>query len=196
MTELKQQYYSIKELTEISRHIEVTDLKLVSTDTYSDEEIYAAILETGKAELLACAAIQMCVVGFGNKIYGSFKYKDVTYDVLKLFDECNVKCNLTLTSKIEAHELTPRRLQRFFRFHVYQFLEKNKTIKPYLWRKYSTRIEKFRSTTFPGAESLILNDDEVNYLLETYRFLDQRNNTKISDRIHRVFEARGLKEIV
>jgi len=195
MTELGQQYYTLNELTEISKDFHITDLKLISTDTYSDSEIHESILETGKIELLACSAIQMCVVGFGNKSYGVFRHGGNDYNIVDLFKECNIKYSLNLNSKIIASELTPRRLQRFFRFQVYQFLENNKHVKPYLWRKYSTRNEKYRSITFPGAESLISKNDEIKYLIETYKALDHRNNTNITERICRVFEARGLKEI-
>lgn len=196
MAEPKHQYYSVNELIEISKELVISDLKLINTDTYSDDEIYAAILETGKPELLACAAIQMCVVGFGNKAYGSFNYGGITYDIIRLFNECNVKYDLPVLAKTESHELTPRRLQRFFRQHVKMFLENNRLIKPYLWRKYSKRVEKYRTTTFPGAESLLTDPLEINYLIETYSALDARNGTKICDRIYRVLEARGLKDII
>jgi len=195
MTEFDKQYYGITEQKEISKHFDITDLRLISVDTYSDNEIWKAILATGKAELLLCSAIQMCVVGFGNKVYGSFKFHNKDYDIQQLFKESGVKCDLNLSAKIGPSELTPRRLQRFFRFQVYRFLEMNSSVMPYLWRKYSERDIRFRSITFPGAESLITEKDEIDYLLSTYKFLDERSNTKISDRVCRVLEARGLKAV-
>jgi len=193
MTEFDKQYFGIIEQKEISKHFDITDLKLISTDTYSDNEIWKSIQATGRAELLLCAAIQMCIVGFGNKTYGSFKFHGEEYDIATLFKESDVKCDLSLASKIGPNELTPRRIQRFFRFQVYRFLEVNKSVLPYLWRKYSNRDVRFRSTTFPGAESLLTEKEEIDYLLSTYQFLDERNNTKIHERICRVLEARGLK---
>jgi len=195
MTELKTQYFDESDLTYISQHFKLQTLKLISTDTYSDEEIWLSIKNTGKSELLLCAAIQMAVVGFGNKTYGTFEYKGIKYDIKELFMETNVKMNLTLADKIDSNCLTPRRIQRLFRKQIYDFLEENKTIKPYLWRKYSIRDPKFRSTTFPNAESLITDVESIKYLIATYKEVDRKNNTGICDRIIRVFEARGFIDI-
>jgi len=195
MTEVKTQYFSDEDLKYISKQVIISDFKLISTDTYSDEELWETIKNTGKAELLLCTAIQMCVVGFGNKIYGNFEYKGVHYDIKELFQKLGIKYNLTLQDKINPNELTPRRIQRFFRMQVYEFLIKNNTIKPYLWRKYSIRDTRYRTTTFPGAESLITGDEEIKYLIATYNELDHKLGLNISNKVQRVFEARGLNSL-
>jgi len=192
MTELKTQYFGDEELKQISEQVRLTKLTLLSTDSYSDEELWESIKSTGNAELLLCSAIQMCVVGFGNKSYGYFEYEGVKYDVKDLFLKCGVKTDLSLKDKIDPRTLTPRRLQRFFRQQVHEFLLRNKEIKPYLWRKYSIKDDRYRTTTFPGAESLIKDEEALKYLYITYNELDNRLKTKISERILRVIEARGL----
>jgi len=192
MTELHTQYFDEIDLNFISSQVKLLSLKIISTDTYSDEEVWLSIQNTGKTELLLCSAIQMAVVGFGNKTYGSFEYKGIKYEVNELFKDTNVKMNLTLKDKVDANCLTPRRIQRLFRKQIFEFLINNENIKPYLWRKYSSRDIKYRTTTFPNAESLITDPDAIKYLYSTYKEVDKKNETNICERIKRVFEARGL----
>jgi len=51
---------------------------------------------------------------------------------------------------------------------------------------------------FPGAEHLVEKEDEILYLLNTYKELDARLNTHISERIFRVLSARGflIKDLI
>jgi len=185
------QYFNNSQLEEIGKSIKIGNLTLVSTDTYSDFEIWESIRNTGKVDLLLCSAIQMCVVGFGKKVYGYFEHKGIKYDVKDLFSELGVKMYSNLSDKLAPNELTPRRIQRFFRVQIRNYLEANPSIYPYLWRKYSTRDIKYRHTTYPGAESCLTQEDELEYLIQTYKELDQRNETRINERICRVIEARG-----
>jgi len=193
--ENKQQYFGEEELKQIGSLFKLQNLQLISTDTYSDHDVWESIQDTGKAELLLCAALQMCVVGFGNKTYGHFEYQGVKYDVKELFTGLGVKMHATLEDKLSPHDLTPRRIQRFFRRQVKVFLDENTNVKPFLWRKYSTRVSKYRHTTYPGAESYLVDEEEIEYLVQTYEEVDRRNGSKISERIRRVLEARGLSKI-
>jgi hypothetical protein len=63
-----------------------------------------------------------------------------------------------------------------------------------LWRKYSTRDKNFLHICFRGAEYLEdLKPDEAEYLLKTVNTMDSKLGTNISDRVIRVFEAKGMK---
>jgi len=194
--ELTKQYFDKRDLLEISKQIKLNSLMIQSNDTYSDLEVWESILATGKQDLLLCSAIQMCVAGFGNKTYGTFVYEDKLYDVKDLFNTLNVKTELGLQSKIRPDELTPKRIQRIFRQQVHEFIDKNDNLRPYLWRKYSTRDVKYRSSVFPNAEHLLEDEGAINYLIQTYQELDRRNNTYITDKIIRVFEARGFSKLI
>lgn len=186
------QYLENKTLEELIPISDFNDLRILSTDSYSDSEIWKTIKQKNGSKILLYCAIQTAVIGFGNKVYGQFEYNEEKIDVKSVYKEYGVRYDLTLQSKIEPGELTPRRLQRFYRTHIYKYLEKNVDVYPYLWKKYSNMDVKYRSITFPGAESFIENKDEALYLLETYKFLDIRLNTNISERIKRVLVARGV----
>jgi len=189
------QYLSKKELNIIIGEIQLKDFTLLSQDTYSDTDIGNAIKSTGMSDELACSAVQLAIIGFGNKNFGSFNYRDKKIDIKKLFEECGVNINYGLGSKLNPSDLTPRRIVRFFRYHIDDYLMSNKNIAPYLWRKYSTRDEHYRCTTFPGAESCIINKNECLYLIETYRTLDARLGLNITERVLRVLLARNVVEL-
>lgn len=109
----------------------------------------------------------------------------------KVYALYNVKSDLD--SKIQPSDLTPRRIQRFFRKQISDYIKDNEKVLPYLWKKYSTLDKRYRHITFPGAESLIITDkDEAVYLIQTYEELDRRMETEITERIKRVFMAKGI----
>lgn len=168
----------------------------VSKDSYSDTAIYESIKKTKGMEDLFFAALQTAIVGFGNKSFGEFKLGGVTHDVETVYKEYGVRSDLQQSAKLEPGDLTPRRLQRFYRYQIQQYLEKNTTIAPYLWKKYSSLDVNFRTITFPGAESMVETQEEANSLLETYRELDKRLGTTISERIKRVLLARGIIKLL
>jgi len=144
--------------------------------------------------LLYCA-IQTAVVGYGNKTYGEFQLDGEKVDVKNLYKEFGVKDELQQSAKLELGDLTPRRIQRFFRVQIQSFLEQSKDVSPYLWKKYSTHEERFRTITFPGAESLVESKEEALYLVQTYAELDLRMGTNIQERVKRVLFARKLLTI-
>jgi len=187
-----EQYLSNDRLKELVNVTDFTEFKPVSTDSYSDIEIFKTIKQKGGMEILLYCAIQTAVVGFGNKVFGEFIYKGEKIDVKTIYREYGVRDDLSLNSKIEPGELTPRRLQRFFRVQINDYLLKNADTSPYLWKKYSKMELKYRPFTFPGAESLITDKECALYLLATYKHLDERLDTFISERIRRVFMARNI----
>jgi hypothetical protein len=189
------QYLSQEQLREIVNVTDFENLKVISRDSYSDTEICKTIKKRKAMSPLLYCAIQTAVVGYGNKTYGEFQLDGEKVDVKNLYKEFGVKDELQQSAKLELGDLTPRRIQRFFRVQIQSFLEQNKDVSPYLWKKYSTHEEKFRAITFPGAESLVESKEEALYLIQTYEELDQRLGTNIKERVKRVLFARKLIHI-
>ncbi|KAI8093640.1 uncharacterized protein BX664DRAFT_330216 [Halteromyces radiatus] len=194
-----QQYFDKEQLKDLVAISDFKGFQPVSTDSYSDGEILKTIMAKGGMKILLFCAIQTAVVGSGNKVFGEFIMNGETINVKTIYKEFDVRDDLSLQSKIDPGELTPRRLQRFYRVQINEYLLQNPHIAPYLWKKYSTLNEEFRAITFPGAESLVANKEEGLYLLETYKTLDNRLELNIAERIRRVLLARGIitiKDIV
>jgi len=185
------QYLTGDEIQQLIGNIDLSDLELVRMDSYSDQAVYETIKKTKKEKELLCTAIQTAIVGMGNKKYGSVSIRGEMVEIEALYKECNVKTKLELGSILNPGDLTGRRLQRFFRKQISDYILKTGTAS-YLWRKYSSHEEKFKHLVFPGAEHLVKETDEILYLFEVYKNLDERQNTKIQERIHRVYNARGI----
>jgi hypothetical protein len=190
-----EQYLQRAKLEELASGEDTSSLKILSQDTYSDLEIWNTIKRKNAVKMLLFCAIQTAIVGFGNKTFGEFEYNGDKVSVKGLYKEYGVKDDLNLSAKIEPGDLTPRRLQRFFRVQIYNYLEKHPEISPYLWKKYSNLDPEFRTITFPGAESFVETASQGKYLLNTYKTLDYRADTNICERIQRVLLARGILTI-
>jgi hypothetical protein len=190
------QYLHADEIAKLLGDIDISDMELVRMDSYSDSDIYQKIKTTGMQKELLCASVQTAVVGMGNKKYGAVSVSGKLVDIETLYKQCGVKVKLELGNNLEPGDLTGRRLQRFFRKQISEYIKKS-GIASYLWRKYSTHDEQYKHVVFPGAEHLVEGEDEILYLLATYKELDSRLNTHISERIVRVLSARGffLKEV-
>jgi hypothetical protein len=186
----KGQYLTGDQIQELLGEIDLSDFELVRMDSYSDQAIYETIKKTKKEKELLCSAIQTAVVGMGNKKYGAASLNGEIVDIEKLYKECNVKVKLDLGSVLQPGDLTGRRLQRFFRKQISDYIKKT-GVASYLWRKYSDHNEKYKHLVFPGAEHFVESEDELLYLFEVYKALDHRLNIKITERIQRVYNARG-----
>lgn len=169
-----------------------SDFKTVSDDIYSDAEMYKTIAKRKAMKPLLYCAIQTAIVGYGNNTFGEYEMNGERINVAVVYKEFDVKDDDDQNIKLEIGDLTSRRLQKFYRFQIQDYLEQNKTIYPYLWKKYSTRDEKYRAITFPGAESMVETKEDAEYLLNTYKCLDKTLNTNINERIKRVLVARKL----
>lgn len=189
--ETEGQYLSAQEIEQLVGQIDISDLELVRMDSYSDSDVYKKVKETGMQKELLCSSIQTAIVGYGNRKYGSVLVAGNLVEIEGLYKQCNVRVKLELGAVLEPGDLTPRRLQRFFRKQVSDYIKKTGTAS-YLWRKYSDHSEKYKPFVFPGAEHLVDDEDQVNYLLATYKQLDSRLGTHISERIERVLAARGF----
>jgi len=186
------QYLTGAQISKLLGKIDLSDFELVRMDSYSDGSIFKKIKSTKKEKELLCSAIQTAVVGMGNKKYGAVVLSGEIIDIHKLYNDCGVKTNLTLNTVLQPDDLTGRRLQRFFRQQISDFIKETGTAS-YLWRKYSDHNVLYKHLVFPGAEHLVEAEDERLYLLSVYANLDSKMNTTISERIHRVYEARGFK---
>jgi len=179
--------------------LRIVDHNLVSindlgkSDSYNEELIKEKILKFKKDEivLLMKVAIQMAIVGYGNKNYGFVHHNGKQVDLVTIFKALNINYTNKLQDKLQEDDLTPRRLIRFFRYHIMRFIRKNNT-PSYLWTKYSPKDTNYLHICFPGAEHLIENENEASYLYQTYNQLDTLLNTKFTIRLERVFQARGL----
>jgi len=185
------QYLTGAQISALIGKIDLSDFELVRMDSYSDSAIYNKIKNTKKEKELLCSAIQTAVVGMGNKKYGAVVLSGETIDIHKLYNDCGVKTNLTQSTVLQPDDLTGRRLQRFFRQQISDFIKETGTAS-YLWRKYSDHNELYKHLVFPGAEHLVESEDERMYLISVYTQLDSKLNTTISERIRRVYEARGF----
>jgi hypothetical protein len=185
------QYLTGEEIKNLIGDIDLSDLELVRMDSYSDRSIYEAIKASKKEKELLCSTIQTAIVGMGNRKYGSVIVKGEVVDIEKLYKECGVKTKLELNTVLQPGDLTGRRLQRFFRQQISEYITKTGTAS-YLWRKYSDHNENYKHLVFPGAEHMIEDKDALLYLFEVYKTLDERLNIKISERIRRVYNARGI----
>jgi hypothetical protein len=185
------QYLTGDEIKKLIGHIDISDFELVRMDSYSDSAMFETIKKTKKEKELLCSAIQTAVVGMGNKRYGAVVLKGEVIDIEKLYKECGVKTKLELNTVLQPGDLTGRRLQRFFRQQISDFITATGTAS-YLWRKYSDHNEAYKHLVFPGAEHLVDTEEAQLYLFSVYKNLDERLNIRISERIHRVYNARGI----
>jgi len=174
--------------------IDLTSNDLISADTYNESKVLKVYLDLPKdgQVLVYKAAIQLAIVGFGNKNYGSVRVSDSeTMSLKNLFEKYNIKYNEKLSAKYNDSELSARRLIRLFRCQIQEFIKKSKR-PSYLWLKYSDKNQKFMDICFPGAEHLVEDKESALYLLKTYMKLDEIIKSKFVERLKRVYIARNL----
>jgi len=187
---VQDKYLSSETLLDFFKDIDASKIQLMSTDSYNETLILEKIEKTGRKTELAACALNMSIVGFGNKRYGSVSVNKETLNIEKILRECGVLLRNDPGALLKDDDLTPQRLCRFFRDYTRKFLEE--TNQPtYLYRKYSTRDPRFNHICFRGAEYLDnLTDEERAYLLSTVETMDSKINTNVAERVRRVFEAK------
>jgi len=149
-------------------------------------------LSSDVKHLLYKAALQLAIIGFGNKNYGSIRVSDTEIIQLKdLFDKYNIKYNEKIGAKYAEDDLSARRLLRLFRYQIQEFILKTKR-PSYLWLKYSDKNLKFMDVCFPGGEHLVENKEQALHVAKTYNKLDEIMKTKFIERLRRVYIARNL----
>jgi len=167
------------------------NFKLVKTDTYDEEKVRDSIIKTKMVEELKCCAVQTALVGTGRNVLGSVMIKELEVSVKQVYKDAGIKVDLPPTSKLDEGDLTPRRLQRFFRYTIHEFMNNHK-VSSYLYTKYSDHNDDYKYEIFPGCEHMVEDQSIAKYLYKTYLRLDFQLNTNISDRIYRVLLTRGI----
>jgi hypothetical protein len=163
----------------------------MSQDTYNEGAIATAIAKTGRSRDLCMAAINLACIGYGQKRYGMFKCKDSIIDLSRLFAETGVMTNNVKDAKLKETDLTPQRLCRAFRNQIRDYIRATQT-ETYLYRKYSSHNPKYFDIMFRGSEYLDdLAPDQCEYLLSVYSVMDTKFTATISERVKRVFQAKG-----
>jgi hypothetical protein len=150
-------------------------------------------------KLMCAIALQLAIIGFGQKSYGKTKYGGKEIDIKEFFmkNKPLTKFDATFTEKIEPQVLTPRRVIRFFRHHIAKYLELNPNVSSYLYRKFCPdHSDIARKSIFAGAEHSVDDPVMIKLLYKTYLELDKRQPkpTNIAFRIERVYFARGINE--
>jgi hypothetical protein len=189
-------YLTEKEIDEIIGICKLPEnFSPMSQDSYNEELIAQKIKKLKNPPELLMATINMSIVGFGNQRYGNYRLGDQIINISQVFTTFNIKYNNAKNSLLKEDDITPQRLCRFYRHKIRRYIIDN-NCQSYLWRKYSTRDKQFLHICFRGAEYLEdLKPEEAQYLLTTVKNMDSKLGTNISDRVVRVFEAKGLKFI-
>jgi len=188
------QYLTKKVLIENIPHIFVKSEELGSSDTYNETKILDTFKKLPKdAQILIYkAALQLAVIGYGNKNYGFIRLTDKeTIKLEDIFKKYNVKYLEKINVKYNDEELSARRLLRLFRFQIQDFIRENKR-PSYLYLKYSDKKPEYMDICYPGGEHVVETKDGAEYLVKTYNNLDIVKGTKFVQRLQRVFIARGI----
>jgi hypothetical protein len=189
------QYYDTIELSKLIPFIDINANELGSTDTYNEEKLlkkYHSLEKEGQI-LVYKAAIQLAIVGYGNKSYGFIRKDDKNIIMLEeIFKKYNVKYNEKINIKYGDDDLSVRRIIRLFRAHVQKFINDKKR-PSYLWLKYANKQNvNYMSICFPGGEHLVEKEEEALFFLDVYEKLDLSLGTKFRKRLQRVFIARNI----
>jgi len=187
-------YLTEKEIDDIIGVCKIPDnFSPMSQDSYNEEMIASKIKKLKNPPELLMATINMAIVGFGNQRYGNYRLGDQIINISQLFNSFGIKANNLKNALLKEDDITPQRLCRFYRHKIRRFIIDTSN-QSYLWRKYSTRDKNYLHICFRGAEYLEdLKPDEAEYLLKTVNNMDSKLGTNISDRVLRVFEAKGMK---
>jgi len=168
------------------------DYEQIGTDTYNEGEIMKSIIAVDSKECFS-VALQFAIVGMGNKSYGSVMINGKQHKVSDLAIKNKIKLSNKLNDKLQPGDLTMKRLARFFRYHIHNYLKQTgKT--SYLFRKYCNDNNAIASLVFPGAEHMVDGNDAA-VLLSAYKNVDEKLNTSFVSRVKTVYNARGIKNI-
>jgi len=126
------QYFDTTELSKTIPFIDVNVQELGSTDTYNEDKLlkkYFQLDKEGQILIYKCA-IQLAVIGYGNRNYGFIRKDDKNILLLEdIFKKYNIKYNEKINVKYNDDDLSVRRILRLFRVHIQRFIaEKKKTL--------------------------------------------------------------------
>jgi hypothetical protein len=189
------QYLDRKTLSKLVDQSQINVDDLVTKDSY-DEGLLQQKLSKFKKEdltLLLKATIQIAIVGAGGNNYGSIKHEGAELQVTDIYNKLGIEYRNSQNAKLDSDQLTARRLNRLFRYQVQDFIKRTGR-SSYLFRKYDlVKDPKMVHIVFPGAEHLVESKDEIDYLFQVYKNLDnQLKITSFCERFNRVLIARNL----
>eukprot|EP01101_Sappina_pedata_P006044 TRINITY_DN290_c0_g1_i1.p1 TRINITY_DN290_c0_g1~~TRINITY_DN290_c0_g1_i1.p1 ORF type:complete len:198 (-),score=32.05 TRINITY_DN290_c0_g1_i1:297-890(-) len=189
-------YFKEEDFTDYS-DVDFALIQLTMTESYDEKLISQKIQEIGK-QVCCAVAIQLAIVGYGGHNYNNVIVDSKEIVIQNFFNDNGIKSKLPKDSKLAKDDLTPRRLIRFFRYKIKEYLEQNDDVSSYLYRKYcADTSERNRTMIFPGAEYMLdPSDDEgmAVVLWKTYGRLDDLLKTDIKKRIERIFVIRKFDD--
>jgi len=167
---------------------------LISSDNYNETKILKKLKSYNDEtlQLLYKCTLQMAIIGYGRKNYGSIRVNDKVMTVVEIFDRLKIKYNENQNSLYNDDDLSARRLLRIFRYQIQNYIETHRR-PSFLWFKYSDKsVKEYYKFCFPGGEHLVENIEQANFMMKTYGNVDNRLGTKFCDRLTRVFIAMGI----
>jgi len=192
--EIEKQYFDNADLEKyLIVDVNVPNEDLISSDTYNETELknnFVQVEEAGR-QLLYMSALHVAIIGSGNKVLGSVRYKNNVHQIKDILDKYKILYNKNINEKYDKKTLTIRRLVRMFRLQIQKWI--TITGRPsYLWTKYSDKNEAMIPYCFPGAEHLVSEKNHAYYLIDAYKRLDVIHNSKFLLRLERVFISRNI----
>ena len=161
-----------------------------SLDTYDERRILESIQKGNINELFAIG-LQFAIVGMGNKAFGTVKINGESFNVIELAKKNNVKLAVMNAAKLEPYDLTVKRLARFFRYHISDYIEKHQQ-PSFLYKKYCTDASADPKYVFPGAEYLV-TPQQSNGLLNAYSNVDKAINTNFQAKVRLIIHTRVIR---
>jgi len=189
-------FWTKEKCLDFVKDINIDEIGMTMVDSYDENKIGNNINSIGRGECFSIS-LQLSLIGYGNQIYGKVNYKGEELDIVKFFEKNKIKYKSKKDEKLEPGDLTPRRLIRFFRYNIHEYI-KNKGVQSYLFKKYCPNKTLVLSKMIhPGIEYMIdLDDDDseevVKNLRLTYKELDKINGTNIYEKINRILVTRGF----
>jgi len=158
------QYLNKDELLNNIPEYKVDPSQLGSSDSYHEEKLlkkYLSLDDIGK-ELVYKSALQLSIIGYGNKNYGFVKdNKNNITPLVDIFTKYNIKYMEKLNAKYDDDDLSVRRLLRLFRYQIQGFIIQNKR-PSYLWLKYADKSNSdFINICFHGGENLVESKEQA-----------------------------------
>lgn len=191
-------YLTEQQLKQALGEFKYDDVEFLQTDSIDEKLIIEAIGD--KANDMFVVAAQVAIIGTGGRQYNSIKINGVEIELRKYMAANGIKFDNSEKAKLEPNDITLRRLCRIYRYHIQKLLQHRENITSYLFRKYTDQNPHYRAICFPGAEHLVTTSKEAVYLYNAYKKLDDAGfeagrPTRFTDRIERVYLARGIKFI-
>jgi len=109
-------------------------IKLITTETF-DETALASTIENLDKKVCLAVSLQLSIIGYGNRKFNTVQIDTKDLLIEDWFKTNGVNYTHTLNDKLKPGELTPRRLIRFYRFAIQQFLIENKHVQSYIFKK-------------------------------------------------------------